>query len=70
VIGGHTLSSEELAGDVEGFTSDDDNLLTVEKLLCDSAGQTTEQVTLAVNDNLETVSPPLLQNARHVCDRI
>jgi len=68
MVGGRTLSSKELAGDVEGFTSDDDNLLTVEKLLCDCAGQTTEQVALAVNNNLENVSPPL-QHARRVCDR-
>lgn len=57
-VDGRTLGSEEFAGNIEGFASHDDKLLTVEQLLCDSAGQTTEQVTLAVNDNLAFVSPP------------
>lgn len=57
VVVGRTLSSEELPGDVEGFASNDDNLLAIEQLLCDCAGQTTEQVALAVNDNLIFVSP-------------
>lgn len=48
----HTLRAEELAGDVEGFTSHDDDLLTVEQLLSNSAGQATQEVSLAVNDDL------------------
>lgn len=47
-----TLRAEELAGDVEGLTSHDDDLLTVEQLLGDSAGQTTEEVSFAVDDDL------------------
>jgi hypothetical protein len=43
-----TLRTEELAGDVEGLTSHNDDLLTVEQLLGDSAGQTTEEVSFAV----------------------
>jgi hypothetical protein len=46
-----TLSAEELARDVEGFASHNDNLLAVEQLLSDSAGEATKQVTLAVNDH-------------------
>lgn len=47
-----TLRAEELAGDVEGFTSHDDDLLAVEQLLSNSAGQATKKVSLAVNDDL------------------
>lgn len=48
----HTLSTEEFARDVEGFTSHNDNLLTVQKLLCDGAGEATKEMSLAVNDDL------------------
>jgi hypothetical protein len=47
-----TLRAEELAGDVEGLTSHNDDLLAVEQLLGDSAGQTTKEVSLAVDDDL------------------
>jgi hypothetical protein len=47
-----TLSAEELAGDVEGFAADDNDLLAVEELLGHSRGETTEEVALAVDDNL------------------
>ena len=47
-----TLRTEELAGDVEGFTSHDDYLLAVQQLLGDGAGQATEKVSLAVNNDL------------------
>ena len=47
-----TLSTEEFARDVEGLASDHDDLLAVEELFCDCAGETTEQVSLAVDDNL------------------
>jgi hypothetical protein len=46
------LSAEEFAGDVEGFTSNDDNLLTVEQLLSHNAGQATQEVSLAVDNDL------------------
>lgn len=51
-VGRLTFGSKELARDVEGFTPDDHYLLAIQELLCDGASKTTEQVTLAVNDNL------------------
>jgi hypothetical protein len=47
-----TLRAEELAGDVEGLTSHNDDLLAVEQLLGDSAGQATKEVSFAVDDDL------------------
>lgn len=47
-----TLRTEELAGDVESFTSHDDDLLAIEQLLGNSASQATKEVSLAVNDDL------------------
>lgn len=52
VVGERTLGAEELSRNVEGLAADDDNLLAVQELLGDSAGQTTEQVSLAINDDL------------------
>jgi hypothetical protein len=49
-----TLSAEELSRDVEGLAADNNDLLAVQELLGDSAGQATEQVTLSVNDDLYT----------------
>lgn len=49
---GRTFCAEEFARDVECFTSDNDNLLTVQKLFRDNRCKTSEQVTLAVDDNL------------------
>ena len=49
-MGERTLRAEELAGDVKSLTSHDDDLLTVEELLGDGAGEATEQVALAVDD--------------------
>lgn len=51
---GRTLSAEELSRDVESLAADDNDLLAVQELLGDSAGQATEQVSLAVNDDLYT----------------
>ena len=50
--GGRTLGAEELARDVQGLAADDDDLLAVEELLGDDAGQAAEQVALAIDDNL------------------
>jgi hypothetical protein len=59
--GSPTLSTEEFARDVEGFASHNDDLLAIEELLRDCAGKTTEQVTLAVDDDLvKVVSVPYL----------
>ena len=48
-----TLRAEELAGDVEGLAADDNDLLTAEELLRDNTGESTKEVTLAINDDLE-----------------
>lgn len=50
--GKRTLGAEELSRDVDGLAADDDNLLAVQELLGDSAGQATEQVSLAVDNDL------------------
>jgi hypothetical protein len=52
VYGGRTLSAEELSRDVEGLAADNNDLLAVQELLGDGAGQATEQVTLSVDDDL------------------
>jgi hypothetical protein len=55
-MGRRTLRTEELSGDVEGLASNDYDLLSVEQLLGDSAGQATEQMSLSVDDDLSIVS--------------
>lgn len=47
-----TLSAEEFAGDVEGFTSNNDDFLSVKQLLGHDAGQATQEVSLAVDNDL------------------
>lgn len=47
-----TLRTEELSGDVKGLGSHDDNLLAVEQLLGDSAGEPTKEVTLGIDRDL------------------
>ena len=47
-----TLRTEELSRDVQGFTSHNDNLLAVEQLLSHGTGQTTKEVTLAIDGDL------------------
>lgn len=47
-----TLCAEELSRDVDGLAADDDNLLAAEQLLGDDAGETSEEVAFAVNDDL------------------
>lgn len=49
VRGRRTLRAEELAGDVQGLASHNDDLLAVEQLLGDRGGQATEKVP-AVDD--------------------
>lgn len=48
-----TLGAEELSRDVEGLAANDDDLLAVQKLLGDDRSETTEEVALAIDDNLE-----------------
>jgi len=50
--GGRTLRSEEFAGDVELLAAHDYELLAVEELFGDCAGQTTKEMALAVDDDL------------------
>lgn len=47
-----TLCAEELSGDVDGLAADDDDLLAIEELLGDGAGKATEEMALAVDDDL------------------
>jgi hypothetical protein len=47
-----TLSTEEFARDVESLASNHNDLLAVQELLCDGAGETTKEMALAVDDNL------------------
>jgi len=49
---GRTLRSEEFAGDVELFAANNYELLAVEELFGDCAGQTTKEMALAVDDDL------------------
>lgn len=47
-----TLRAEELARDVEVLAADDNDLLAVEELLGDDAGQAAKQVALAIDHDL------------------
>lgn len=47
-----TLCTEELSRDVEGLSSDDNDLLAFEKLLSNSTGQATKEMTLAIDGDL------------------
>jgi len=47
-----TLSAKELPRDVQRFTADNDDLLAIEELLRNDAGEAAQQVTLAVDNNL------------------
>jgi hypothetical protein len=58
-VGKRTLGAEELAGDVQGLAAHNDNLLSVEQLLGDGAGEATEEVPLAVDDLNSQVSQSL-----------
>ena len=54
-----TLRAEELAGDVEVLASHDNDLLTVQKLLGHSRGQAAEEMTLAIDNDLNCRKPTL-----------
>jgi hypothetical protein len=45
------LRAEELAGDVEGLTADNNDLLTAQKLLGDNRGESAKEMALAIDDN-------------------
>lgn len=53
-----TLSAEEFARDVEGFTSHYNNLLAIEQLLGHNASQATKEMSLAVDDDLYPSQKP------------
>lgn len=48
-----TFRTEEFARDIESFASDDDNLLAVEQLLSHSTGQTTQKMSLPIDNYLK-----------------
>lgn len=48
----HTFCPEEFARDVKSFAADDDDLLAVQQLLRHSTGQATQQMPLAIDDDL------------------
>ena len=48
-----TLRAEEFARDVKGLATNDNDLLAVEQLLGDNAGQAAKQMALAIDDDLE-----------------
>jgi len=50
LTGIRTLSAEEFSRDVDGLAPHNDDLLAIEELLGDGAGQATEEVAFAVND--------------------
>jgi hypothetical protein len=54
-VGLRTFCAEELARDVQGFTSDDNDLLAIEELLGDDTGKTAQEMALAVNDDLKDI---------------
>ena len=62
-VGRRTLSAEELARDVELLAADNNNLLTVQKLLGDSGGQATEEVALSVDNYLFRALLAMLQES-------
>ena len=68
-----TLRAEELARDVEGLAADNNDLLTIEKLLSDDGGETAKEVALAIDDDLsnvwlaDCVSQCALQSESGVC---
>lgn len=48
-----TFCTEEFARDIESFASDDDDFLAVEQLLGHSTGQTTQEMSLPIDNYLE-----------------
>ena len=52
VLAGRTFGTEEFAGDVESFAADDDNLLAIEQLFGHYTGQTTQKMSLAIDNDL------------------
>jgi len=50
----HTFCAKEFPGNVERLAADHHDLLTIQQLFGDDAGQATEKVTFAVNDDLKS----------------
>lgn len=64
-FGRRTLSAEELARDVELLAADNNNLLTVQKLLGDSGSETSEEMSLSVDHDLNRPSVAVLSLPIH-----
>jgi hypothetical protein len=47
----HTLVTEEFTRNIQSFTSNNNNLLTVKSLLGDNGSKTTQQMALTINDD-------------------
>ena len=48
-----TFCTEEFAGDVESFASDNDNLLAIKQLLRHGTSQATQEMSLAIDNDLK-----------------
>ena len=75
LVGGRarTLSPEELARDVEGLASHDDDLLAVQELLGHDRGEAAKEMALAIDDDLfanpsAPFHPPALPTANRPPD--
>lgn len=66
-VGLRTLSTEELSGDVQGLSADDDDLLAAKQLLGDNAGQAAQEVALAIDDDLWEAEAVSIADCRMVC---
>ena len=64
-VGRRTLSAEELARDVELLAADNNNLLTVQKLLGDSGGQSSEKMSFSIDHDLIRPSVAVLSSPIH-----
>ena len=53
--GRHTFCTKEFPRNVECFAADDNDLLTVEQLLSYSASQATQEMSLAIDNDLKRV---------------
>lgn len=53
-VSGHTFCAKEFPRNVERLAADHHDLLTIQQLVGDDAGQATKKVTFAVNDDLKS----------------
>jgi len=57
-----TLRTEELSRDVQGLASHNYDLLAIEQLLSNSAGQPTKEVTLAIDRDLVKIKASAIRS--------